>query len=146
VTEPGKIIPPVPNLTGDDVKWVRKDAAGNPMNWGHMHKADFDKAVAAGDKIELQAENFSPPVFEADIALQAQYTITGALIATDRYFTTDALDNVSAAEQAQWRAYRQKLRDAAKLTDPAAMVSAIPVPPKGNDPASVLRNKVKPSK
>jgi hypothetical protein len=62
--------------------------------------------------------------------------IRGALIQSDHYFTGDALDNITAEEQAAWRAYRVALRTAAESGD----VRDIPAcDPKGTDRFASMR-------
>jgi hypothetical protein len=144
VLDPEKIVPPRPNLEGHDVKWVRRDASGKVINWGHMHRDDIARHQAAGDRIEEAPDDLQPPAAaEPDLALQMQYTIAGELAKADRYFLTDALDNITADEQAQWRAYRKALRDANKLTDPAAILAHVPKTPKGIDAFEYIRGKAK---
>lgn len=140
--DPPTITPPSPNLDGHDVKFVRRAADGSPLNWGHMHRDHFEDRKAKGDNIEEVADDFVPPPPSApDDALHAQFLIAGALEQTDKYFMSDALDNITPAEQAQWRAYRQKLRAANKLGNAAAIVANVPPDPKGVDRLGTIRGK-----
>jgi hypothetical protein len=61
------------------------------------------------------------------------HRIRSVLSMSDRYFTTDALDNITQAEQDSWRSYRITLRAAAKRDAVSEMLEVIPANPKGHD-------------
>lgn len=145
VPDPPAVIPPTPNLGGDDVRFVRRGPDGSPLNWGHMHRDHFDELVAKGEKIEEVAEDFVPPAPVHDESLRARFLIAGALERSDRYFTADALDNIAPAEQEKWRAYRKALRAASKLDKADAILANVPADPKGVDLAAPMRSKGKPN-
>lgn len=136
----GKIIPPIPNLAGDDVRFVRKDADGSPINWGHMHKENILRMQASGDNIEIVGEDWRPPVVQQDLTPHVKFTIAQTLDLTDKYFTSDSMDNIDQSMQAKWRLYRKALRDAAKFGTLQGMLANIPsADPKGNDPFQRFR-------
>lgn len=143
-----KIIPNRPNLEGDDVSFVRFDPkTGVVTGTGHMRR-DHIRAEqeAGGSIIETKWQGLEIGKHVIDHATgnvisggaaeeklnpenQRQRLLTeirSRLIATDKYFTIDALDNIDQATQDKFRAYRKKLRDVAKLTDPVAMQKAMP--------------------
>lgn len=135
-----KIIPPTPNLAGDDVRFARYDKDGKPISWGHMHRADIERLLADGDNIRIVNDDWQPPIIQPDLSMHAQFTIAQTLQQTDKYFTADASDNIDSATQAKWRQYRRALRDAAKKNSLQDVMAAIPnVDPKGVDPFQKFR-------
>jgi hypothetical protein len=166
--DPPKAKPAPPNLDGDDVGFARFDpATGEIGSHGVMHRRHIkDEAEAGGHIIEHAENGLTLDCHRVDLkkrcivdhkpkrdlakekqgAKDAALTaIAALLLQSDKYFVSDATDNITPAEQAQWRDYRQKLRAAARLDDPAAIVAAVPKTPKGVDLVAHLRTTGKPS-
>jgi hypothetical protein len=66
--------------------------------------------------------------------------IFSELNGTDCYIVADR--PMSDERRAQWKAYRQTLRDLSKIASPAAMVAAWPVRPDEQDAALLLRERL----
>jgi hypothetical protein len=150
----GKFVPKRPNLAGDDVAFVRFDAkTGVVTGTGHMHRDHIKAEKDAGGSIvethwqglEIGKHVIDPdsgavvggvePVTDpGDDWAHMLSEIRRRLTATDKFFTTDALDNIDQATQNRYREYRKKLRDVAKLTDPKAMQAAMPDDPLPDSP------------
>lgn len=135
-----KFIPPQPNLVGDNVSFVVY-TDGKPTSWGHMHKSNIQEVADKGTDIRIVDEGWQPPPPQLpDQKLLLQAEIFRTLEQTDKYFTADALDNIDAPTQAQWRQYRKALRDSVKKNTPQDVVAGIPTSdPKGNDPFKKFR-------
>jgi hypothetical protein len=135
-----KFIPPTPNLAGDNVRFVVY-TDGKPASWGHMHKSNIQEIADKGTDIRIVDESWQPPPPKLpDPKLLLQAEVFRALEQTDKYFTTDATDNIDGPTQAQWRQYRKALRDAVKKDTPQDVVAGIPSSdPKGNDPFKKFR-------
>jgi hypothetical protein len=153
-----KIVPKAPNLVGDDAMFARYDpATGELLNVGHMHREHIEAETKAGaaivehddhtaridtHKLDLTTRKLVPYTKPRDIQAErdlALVAISQLLIGSDKYFTSDATDNITPQEQAQWRNWRKALRAAAKLDDPDALIAAVPKTPKGIDLISHLR-------
>jgi hypothetical protein len=134
-----KIVPLTPNLAGDNVRFARY-VDGKVATWGHMHKDHIERFRSEGHDIRIVDESWEPPQFQVDKTPHMQMEIARTLEQTDKYFTSDAMDNVDESTQAKWRLYRQTLRDAAKKGTLQDMVAALPtLDPKGNDPFQKFR-------
>lgn len=134
-----KIVPLTPNLAGDNLRFARY-VDGKVATWGHMHKDHIERFRNEGHDIRIVDESWEPPPPQVDKTPHMQMEIARTLEQTDKYFTSDAMDNVDESTQAKWRLYRQALRDAAKKDTLQDMVAALPpVDPKGNDPFHKFR-------
>lgn len=136
------IMPVPPNLDGENVAFVRRDAAGAIVSSGHMHRDHVEAEKAAGINIEVVLDIAEVPSPAPDQRAVILFGINGALAMSDHYFTGDALDNIDEKTQALWRVYRKAVRAAAKLTNPTQMLAALPEQdPKGVDQFAALRGK-----
>jgi hypothetical protein len=134
-----KIVPLTPNLAGDNVRFARY-VDGKVATWGHMHKDHIERFRSEGHDIRIVDESWEPPQFQVDKTPHMQMEIARTLEQTDKYFTSDAMDNVDESTQAKWRLYRQTLRVAGRQSTLQDMVAALPpADPKGNDPFQKFR-------
>lgn len=148
-----KVIPPAPNLTGEDVGFVRYDPeTGMVISHGMMNRSHIRKEQEAGVHIiehnnheisfkthrvdhkskrilEDKTGHTDQQQSERDLAF-AQWTIQDELRSTDKYFLSDALDNLSQSEQTNWRVYRQALRAAYQSQDVGRMTKVLEQRPK----------------
>jgi hypothetical protein len=126
--------PENPNLAGEDVNFVRyKD--GKPVSWGHMHREEIERFKADGDDIHIVSSYWAPPAPEVDHLAAARFLIAHVLAQSDKYFTSDATDNIDVKTQDKWRKYRRALRDANKEGTIEGLMAALPGDdPKGIDP------------
>jgi hypothetical protein len=135
-----KIIPLTPNLAGDNVRFARY-VDGKAVTWGHMHRDHIERFRSEGHDIRIVDEDWEPPPpKKPEQRLVMQMEIARTLEQTDKYFTSDAMDNIDTGMQGQWRQYRKALRDAAKKSTPQDVAAALPgADPKGNDPFQKFR-------
>jgi hypothetical protein len=135
-----KIVPITPNLAGDNVRFARY-VDGKVTTWGHMHKDHIERFRNEGHDIRIVDESWEPPPpKKPEKSLLLRVEIARILDQTDKYFTSDAMENIDAQTQGDWRQYRKALRDAAKGGTAPEMVAALPsVDPKGNDPFQKFR-------
>ncbi len=128
-----------PNLAGDEVSFVRKDAQGNVISWGHMHPNSVQAEREAGVNIEIVETPYVKPP-PADNPRQLIAIVAQVLSASDHYFLADSDDNISEDERGKWRIYRQTLRDAAKKSTRGEILGALPTSdPKGIDRFELFR-------
>lgn len=138
--ESEKVIPPAPNLAGDNVRFARY-VDGKVATWGHMHRDHVERFRSEGHDIRIVDESWEPPAPQLpDQSLLVQVEIARTLEQTDKYFTSDAMDNIDQSTQVKWRQYRKALRDAAKNGTVSGTLTIIPsADPKGNDPFQKFR-------
>jgi hypothetical protein len=139
------------------------------LTFGHMHReqieAEQNDPMAAAimvvsDRASLDRHHLNlrsgeleecaeprialPPAADHRALLQA--AIAAELKDTDRYFVSDALENISPNEQAQWREYRKRLRSGnAALKqgkEVAAVFADLPNDPKSVDHFAGLRARI----
>jgi hypothetical protein len=135
-----KIVPLTPNLAGDNVRFARY-VDGKVATWGHMHKDYIERFRSEGHDIRIVDESWEPPppVTPAKNLL-LRVELSRILEQTDKYFTSDAMDNVDELTQKKWQLYRQALRVAGRQSTLQDMVAALPpADPKGNDPFQKFR-------
>jgi hypothetical protein len=126
-----KIIPTKPNLEGDDVRFLRYDPETHiVVGYGHMHRDHIKREQEEGGFI-IETKILNPIIGETrinpntgDIINSFQKTkskfiepiepvqseIRQRLENSDKYFTTDALENIDEKTQANYREYRKALR------------------------------------
>ncbi len=130
----------------ESVNFVRHDDDGMIIGTGQMLRVHIERRQAAGENIEIVAEppELPRPSTPDYVHLSVlRVLIERALAESDRYFTADAPDNVSADQQEQWRAYRRALRATYKTDDLAKAIGMLPtVNPKGADVFGDLRKAV----
>lgn len=135
-----KIVPLTPNLAGDNVRFARY-VDGKVATWGHMHRDHIERFRNEGHDIRIVDESWEPPAPSLpNQSLLMRMEIARILEQTDKYFTSDAMENIDTQTQGDWRQYRRALRNAAKESTVSDMVAALPsVDPKGNDPFQRFR-------
>jgi hypothetical protein len=97
-----------PNLAGDDVPFVRKDASGNVTSWGVMNRQHIADEAGQGVLIEETETLYVPPPSDLT-SVQLVRTASLEMTSSDRYFLTDALNYIDAAKQKEWEEYRKEL-------------------------------------
>lgn len=146
-----------PDLSGHDVTFARYDpTTGKITSTGVMHREHILTEYAQGvsiievespmghltHKVDVATKKpviLSTPLPGTPICPSMDVVIQFELMRTDHYFTGDALDNITAQEQQDWRIYRKALRVAAKLGDDKSKLAALPKDAKGVDQFAVFR-------
>lgn len=102
------------------------EGPGHTTVEGHHHHAHI-KFVDGAPVEKTHREKH--PVHDHGV----RHHIRAILSRSDRYFLTDALDNITQDEQEAWRTYRITLRAASKRHTVEQMLEVIPANPKGHD-------------